>query len=241
MRAKARKISRPSFDGGGKRVVIVDDHPLVRRGLAKLISDQSDLELIGEASDAGEAITLIADEKPDLVVIDISLSDMSGLELIKQVKARDPDVKMLVSSMHDESLYAERALRAGAMGYVNKSEAPDKVIDAIRTVLGGNMHLSSQMTDRMLRRVAHGDDVTESTSIDTLSDRELEVFDLIGEALTTREIAERLHLSPKTVETYREHIKDKLNLKNSNELVQHAVTWKLQQQGMNEKAAAEAE
>lgn len=209
------------------KILIVDDHPIVRRGLVELIEDESDMVVSGEADDAGDALRMLDNDPPDLMLIDISLKGMNGLELIKQVKARNEDIKMLVSSMHDETLYAERALRAGAMGYINKNEATEMLVSAIRQALEGRVYLSNKMSERLLERVFLGQKKRESWSIDSLTDRELEVFELIGQGLTTRQIAARLHLSPKTVETYRDNIKSKLNLSTSSELVRHAVKWAL--------------
>lgn len=217
-----RKPSNPA------RILIVDDHPIVRRGLAQLIGDEADLEVCGEAGDVPEALRLVNDTQPDLVLIDISLRDGNGIELIKQLKSRDDGLRMLVSSMHDESLFAERCLRAGAKGYISKEEAAEKVVGAIRTVLQGKIYLSAYLADNLLHRMIGGEDSLEHSPIDSLSDRELEVFGLIGQGLTTRKIAEKLHLSPKTVETYRENIKSKLNLKNAAELNRHAVQWALE-------------
>jgi DNA-binding NarL/FixJ family response regulator len=222
------KSDSTKADKKRSRILIVDDHPLVCQGLGQMIEDEPGLELSGLANEASEAMRLIEQTNPHLVVVDISLKDSNGLELIKQIKARHPEVKMLVSSMHDESLYAERALRAGAMGYINKQEAPDKVIQGFRQVLSGQVYLSARMADRILHRVVEGEEELNRSPIDTLSDRELEVFELIGKGMTTRQIAKRLHLSPKTIETHREHIKFKLNLKNINELVRHAVKWQLE-------------
>ncbi len=206
------------------KILIVDDHPIVRRGLAGLIADQPDLRVCGEAADASEALQQAETGAPDLAIVDISLKNSSGIELVKQFKARyDDRIKILVSSMHDELLFAERALRAGAMGYINKEEATDKVIEAIRRVLRGEIYLSLRMTDRLLHRAIGGDAKPEGSPLDHLSDRELEIFDLIGHALTTRQIARKLHLSPKTVQTHRENLKIKLNLKNSAELIRHAL------------------
>jgi DNA-binding NarL/FixJ family response regulator len=210
------------------RILIVDDHPIVRRGLAQLIGDEPDLEVCGEAGDVPEALRLVNETQPDLVLIDISLRDGNGIELIKQLKSRDEGLRMLVSSMHDESLFAERCLRAGAKGYISKEEAAEKVVGAIRTVLQGKIYLSAYLADNLLHRMIGGEDSLEHSPIDSLSDRELEVFGLIGQGLTTRKIAEKLHLSPKTVETYRENIKSKLNLKNAAELNRHAVQWALE-------------
>jgi DNA-binding NarL/FixJ family response regulator len=209
------------------RVLIVDDHPVVRRGLAELISDEPDLEVCGEASDAPDALRQVETRHPDVVVVDISLQSGNGIELIQQIKERDERIKTLVSSMHDESLFAERALRAGAMGYINKQEPTEKVIDAIREVLSGQVYLSARMANRLLQSVVGGETL-EQDPIGSLSNRELEVFELIGQGLTTKKIAGRLHLSPKTIETHREKIKTKLNLSNSTELSRRAVQWVLE-------------
>lgn len=209
------------------RVLIVDDHPVVRRGLAELIADEPDLEICGQAADVQEALRLVDATHPDVVVCDISLQAGNGIELIEQIKARDERVKTLVSSMHDESLFAERALRAGAMGYINKQEPSERVIAAIRGVLSGQVVLSPRMSNRMLQSVVGGETLDQDP-IGTLSNRELEVFELIGQGLTTKKIAGRLHLSPKTIETHREKIKTKLNLGNSTELTRRAVQWVLE-------------
>lgn len=210
------------------KILIVDDHPIVRHGLAKLINDEPDLEVCGEADSAGDAMTTMESESPDLLLVDISLGGTNGIELIKRVKASDPEMRVLVSSMHDESLYAERALRAGAMGYLNKGENRETLLGAIRQVLRGKLYLSPRMSERLLHRFVLNDQEPDRPAIESLSDRELEVFQLIGEGLTTRQIASRLHLSPKTIETYREHIKAKLNLENSSELIRAAVQWCLE-------------
>lgn len=207
------------------RVFVVDDHPLVRRGLKDLIDSQPDLEFCGEAESVTGGMQAIVGARPDVAVIDISLKDGSGIELIKQIKARCPQVKLLVSSMHRESLYGERALKAGAMGYVSKNEASEALIEAIRQVMRGKIYVSDAMVDQVLGRVAHGERSIETSAIDALSDRELEVLELIGQGETTRQIASKLHLSVKTIETYRENIKRKLNLKNSAELSCYAAQW----------------
>ncbi|MEX0741697.1 MAG: response regulator transcription factor [Phycisphaeraceae bacterium] len=210
------------------RVLIVDDHPIVRHGLAQLIDGASSLEVCGQVANASEALDAIRQMKPHVAVIDISLEGGNGLELIKQVKAEGCTTKMLVSSMHDELLYAERALRAGAMGYINKAEGTERIIEAIQQILDGRIYLSGPMTERVLHRMMRNDGKLGESPIDTLSDRELEVFEMIGQGQTTKEIAKKLHLSPKTIETHREHIKTKLNLSNNNELVRHAVQWVLE-------------
>ncbi len=210
------------------RILLVDDHALVRHGLAQLISDESDFEVCGEATNADEALLRVEELKPDLAVIDISLKGGNGIDLIKRIRAKNETIKMLVSSMHDESLFAERALQAGARGYINKQESTEKVIDAIRSVLEGHIYLSAEMTDRLLHGLATGKRPHEFSSINKLSDRELEVFEMIGKGSSTRDIAVKLHLSIKTIETHREHIKDKLGLKNGAELSCHAVKWVLE-------------
>ena len=211
------------------RILIVDDHPAVREALASRIGRQPDLEVCGEAADMSEALRLVADTQPDLVVVDISLKTDSGIDLIKRIKDRNDSVRMLVWSMHSESLYAERALRAGALGYVNKDQATDKIIDAIRRVLEGKVFLSDAMAEKMLHRAVGGgrEDVTRSP-LDALADRELEVFRLIGQGVKTTDIAERLHLSVKTVETYRDRIRQKLDLSDGTELAHYATQWALE-------------
>jgi DNA-binding NarL/FixJ family response regulator len=219
-----------SQDQCTSRIMIVDDHALVRHGLGQLISGEPDLEVCAQAATMDEAMDQLSTD-PDLIVVDISLKEGSGIELIKQIKVKHPDVHMLVSSMHDESLFAERALHAGAKGYINKQESTDKVLDAIRHVLDGHIYLSPKMTDRLLHGVVEGQKIPETSSIEKLSDRELQVFELIGQGMSTRQIANQLHLSVKTIETHREHIKSKLNLKNGAELSRHAVRWVLESAG----------
>ena len=206
------------------RVVVVDDHPIVRRGLIELINDNDDLEVCGEAADVGSALEVLTELKPDLALIDLSLGDGHGLELIKSIRAAELTCKMLVVSMMDEALYADRVLRAGASGYLRKEQATDNIITAIRQILDNKIYLSPSATARVLNQVATADAPAKSP-VETLSDRELEVFELLGEGVASREIAARLHLSVKTVETYREKIKAKLNLKNGSELTRHAIHW----------------
>jgi DNA-binding NarL/FixJ family response regulator len=208
------------------RILIVEDHPVVRRGLVDLINGEPDLHVCGEADDAPAAIQLLGQARPDLVLIDISLKRGNGIDLVKQIKARDSQIKLLVTSVHDESLYAERALRAGAMGYVNKSEPIPTILNAVRQVLRGRIFLSMPMVNRMLQSPAP--ETTQESPISSLSDRELQVFELISRGLTTREIASKLLLSIKTIETHRDHIRMKLKLKNSTELIHHAVQWFLE-------------
>ena len=211
------------------RVLIVDDHPAVREALAMRIGRQSDLEVCGEAADLSEALRLVADTQPDVAVIDISLKTGCGIDLIKRIKDRNDTVRMLVWSTHSESLYAERALSAGALGYINKDQATDKIVEAIRRVLEGKVYLSDAMVETMLHRTVGGgrEEVTRSP-LDALADRELEVFRLIGQGVKTAEIAERLHLSVKTIETYRDRIRAKLDLNDGTELVHYATKWMLE-------------
>lgn len=207
------------------RIVIVDDHPVVRLGLSQMLANSSDFEICGEAEGAAQALSVIEESCPDLVVVDISLKNGSGLSLVKQLAAKDRSIKVLVSSMHDETLFAERALRAGAMGYINKEEAIGSMVEALRKVQSGAIYLSQTMTDRILQSIACGDLENGRAPLEQLSDRELEVFELIGQGMTTRATAEHLGLSVKTVETYRENIKTKLNLENNNELICRAAQW----------------
>jgi DNA-binding NarL/FixJ family response regulator len=210
-----------------RKILIVDDHPIVRMGLAELIAPETDLELCGEAEDVAGALQQVRALHPDLVVVDISLKDSHGMELIEQIKASHPEVKMLVWSMFDEKVFAERALRAGAMGYINKRQAIQKVVEAIRQVLNGEMYLSPQMTNLFLRRVG-GREPLDEDPIRRLTDRELEIFEMIGRGMTTRQIAGKLEISPNTVESHREKIKTKLDIKNAAELAQRAVQWVLE-------------
>lgn len=209
------------------RVVIVDDHAVIRDGLALLINDESDLEVCGEASDIVDALQIVAKTEPDIAIIDISLETGSGIELVKEVKARFPDVRMLVWSMFDESLYAERAIRAGASGYIDKKNVRDHIIEAIRTVLAGNVYVSSEYSERVINRLRRGDSVATRIPTEALTDRELEAFSLIGHGLNTAEIAQRMQLTVSTVETYRSRIKDKLELKNASQLIREATVWVL--------------
>jgi DNA-binding NarL/FixJ family response regulator len=207
------------------KILIVDDHPIVREGLAARINRQPDLTVVGEAEDVADALELVKSTKPDLVVVDLSLKSGQGLDLIKKINATTDKIKTLVSSMYDESLYAERALRAGALGYVNKQEMSEKIIEAIRMVLAGKIYLSPVMTERLLHRAVGVPPELARNPVETLSDRELEIFRMIGNGKTTRQIAGELHLSVKTVETHRENIKGKLNIVNGAELGREAVRW----------------
>jgi DNA-binding NarL/FixJ family response regulator len=215
-----------------KKVLVVDDHPLLRQGLALLINQQHDMHVCGEAEEAQAAMQSIAEKKPDIIILDISLKGPDGLELLKSIRAIYPDLPVLVLSMHDEAIYAERALRARANGYIMKQEATEKVLVALRRIFNGEVYLSDGMSKKMLKQYIGGAPPLLESRIAALSDRELEVFRRIGEGRATREIADELHLSVKTVETYQAHIKDKLSLRSGRELIQHAVQWK-----MNEKAS----
>lgn len=210
--------------GGKRRILIVDDHPLYREGLAQFVDQTGDLKVCGEADSTIEALDSINKLKPDLVTIDVTLRDSSGIDLVKLVKSQHPKLPILVVSMHPESLYAERALAAGARGYISKEAATAQILEAVRSVFAGKIYLSDEMTQRMLEKKTQGLPETTS-SIELLSDRELEVFELIGAGRTTDKIAQSLNLSTKTIETYRANIKAKLNLRNNTELIQHAVQW----------------
>ena len=208
------------------KLFLVDDHPIVRQGLALFIEREPDLTVCGEAEDATSALRAIQDSTPDFVILDISLDGRDGLDLLKTLRIRHPSLPVLVLSMHDESVYAERSLRAGANGYIMKHEAADKVITAIRRILGGDVYLSERLTKKMLQQFVNGS-ISPRDPLAKLSDRELEVFRLIGAGHGTRQIADELHVSTKTVESYQAHIKEKLALRNARELVQHAVEWSL--------------
>jgi DNA-binding NarL/FixJ family response regulator len=211
------------------RVLIVDDHPVVREGLAAQIALQPDLEVCGEAEGVTDALALVETVRADVAVIDISLKSGDGIDLIKRLRARDPALRLVVWSMYPESLYAERALRAGALGYVHKGKATREILQAIRSALAGKVYLSADVSSALLGRLVGGSGrAIERTPIEDLSDRELEAFKLMGQGLTTEQIAERMHISPKTVETYRARIKEKLGLKNVTELIQRAAQWALE-------------
>ena len=209
------------------RVLVVDDHPIVRQGLALLINREPDLIVCGEAEDARTAMQAIPLVRPDILVVDISLNGPDGLDLLKDIRARYPVLPVLILSMHDESMYAERALRAGAQGYIMKQEASEKVLLALRRILGREIYVSERVSNRILQRYIGSPGEARPSSIADLTDRELEVFRLIGEGHSTRQIAEELHISVKTVESYQSHIKEKLSLRNARELVQHAIQWSI--------------
>jgi DNA-binding NarL/FixJ family response regulator len=216
---KTNKSSNP------RTVLIVDDHELMRKALEQLINEEPDLAACGQAEDAIGALRAIDRLKPDIALVDISLKESHGIELIKDIKARWPDLPVLVLSMHEESFYAERALRAGAKGYVNKAEVSSRVIEGLRKVLAGEIYVTDEMASRMLIKFVGPKGDSIFFSIDALSDREFQVFELIGQGLQSREIARQLHLSVKTVDTHREHIKKKLNLETSTELPMYAIQW----------------
>jgi DNA-binding NarL/FixJ family response regulator len=205
------------------KVLIVDDHPVVREGLALHLATQPDLQVCGEAEDLAGALTLLESARPDVAIIDISLKNSSGMELIRRIRDREDSVRILVWSMYPENLYAERALRAGAQGYLNKGHATHHVLEALRAILQGRVYVSGELADQLLQRVVGRK--PEEGSIDSLSDRELEAFQLIGEGMTTESIAQKMHASPKTVETFRSRIKEKLGISNHTELIQRAAQW----------------
>ncbi len=207
------------------KVLLVDDHPVVRQGLALLVGREPDLLVCGEADGARSAFQAIETLQPDIVVLDISLAGPDGLDVLKEIRMRSGSLPVLILSMHDESIYAERALRAGANGYIMKQEATEKVLIAIRKILRGDVYLSERLTSAMLNQFVHGSDTIKSSPIVSLTDRELEIFRLIGEGHSTRQIADELHLSVKTIESHQAHIKEKLALRNARELVQHAIEW----------------
>jgi len=222
--ATATKEKPASKPDKTKRIVIVDDHPLFRKGLEQLINSSDDaFAICGEAGDAAEGMTAIRQLKPDLAIVDLSLPGANGIELIKNIRAEFQKLPVLILSMHDESLYALRALRAGAQGYVMKQEALENVINAIREVLAGRPYLSQEMSSKLITNFASG--TNQANPTDNLSDRELEVLELIGKGHDVREIAHALHISGKTVETHRAHIKEKLNLKNARQVTRFAVQW----------------
>jgi len=213
------------------KILIVEDHPAAREGLAMRIASQPDLMVCGEAADLAEALHLIATTDPDVVIVDISLKSGNGIDLIKRIKARHNSARMLVWSMHNENLFAERALRVGASGYISKEHATEKIVEAIRHVLDGKLYLSEQLANRLMHLAIGDTAVLERSTLEGLSDREIEVFQLIGQGYGTTQMAAKMRLSPKTVETYRARIKEKMNLGTSLELVQTAIKWTLENSG----------
>jgi DNA-binding NarL/FixJ family response regulator len=222
----------PSHIVSKKKILVVDGHPIVRLGLELLINREPDLVVCGEAEEANGAMHVLASAKPDLLIVDISLNGPDGLDLLKNVRTIDSNLPVLILSMHDELIYAERALRAGANGYIMKQEATERVLTALRRILGGEIYVSERIANKMLKHYITGSGTLRNSSIAGLSDRELEVFRLIGEGHGTRQISEELHVSIKTVESYQAHIKEKLSLRSARELMQHAIQW-----NMNEKIA----
>ncbi len=208
-----------------KRILIVDDHPITRRGLAQLIDQEPDLTVCGEAESAQRALGMLKEPEPDLVLTDITIPGKSGLELIKDMRAQYPRVAILVVSMHEESFYAERVLRAGARGYIMKSEGGAKLLAAIRQVLQGKIYVSERISSQILDVFAGAEVKPNRSVLAVLTDREFEVFQLMGQVLGNREIGERLHLSPKTVDSHRQHIKEKLQLRSMSELIKFAIRW----------------
>jgi DNA-binding NarL/FixJ family response regulator len=211
------------------RIYTVDDHPLVRHGLSQIIANEADMEICGESEDAQGAMKGVGESSPDAIIVDISLKGNNGLELIKNLKAIHEEIPILVFSMHDETIYAQRALRAGAKAYVMKKESPDKIVDAIRKIIKGEIYVSPSVADQVLHQMINGPKHASTSPVDRLTDRELEVVQLIGRGLSSREIAESLNLSVKTIESHRAHVKEKLSLRNATELVQFSVQWVDQQ------------
>ena len=224
---KTQKNDVQTRPGAARRaVMIVDDHPLVCKGLAGLINDEPDLEVVAVAGNVAEAVALMRHTSPDLMLLDLSLPGMGGLDFLKNARSEFPGLSVLVISMHEESVYAERVLRAGARGYIIKQEPGEKVVEAIHCVLSGNIYASPSLLSRLLQIIAgSGEGLSGKDGLASRADRELQVFSLIGEGCAAREIAKRLNLSPKTVQTYREHIKAKLGLKSATELTRYAVLW----------------
>lgn len=213
------------------KVVIVDDHPIVREGFARLLSGEEDLLVVGTAEDAAGALELVEAEKPDLILLDLALKGSNGLELIKDLRVRNPDTAILVVTLHDESIFAERALKAGARGFITKAEATETVLDAIREVLNGEIYTNRRIRTQIMETIASRRRSLSADGVHALSDRELEVFQEIGEGSGTREIAAKLGLSVKTIETYRAHIKTKLGIRDAAELSKWAVEWNIRNRG----------
>ncbi len=222
MSAQPRTLKKAPYRS---QILIVDDHPLVRERLAEIINHEKDLVVCGEAEDRHEALEIISKRRPDLVLVDLTLKSSDGLELIRDVHSRRPSLAMLVVSMHDESLYAERVLRAGARGYITKQEATRHVLQAIRRVLGGDIYLHERIATQIISRITRRPAPIGVTPAELLADRELQVFELIGRGFSTRQIATRLRIGIKTTETYRGRIREKLNLKDAGELLQMAISW----------------
>jgi DNA-binding NarL/FixJ family response regulator len=229
MSSKDLLIHAAMHSGSKIRIVIVDDHPLFRHGIKQLINAEEDMTVCGEAANAQQALSVLREMTPDFAIVDIGLKGTNGIELMKSIKAEHPKLPVLIVSMHDESMYALRALRAGARGYVMKQEALDQVMIAMREVLAGKTYLSPGMADRVIFQYVQGETATDESLAERLTDRELEVLQLIGKGKSTREIAAELHLSIKTVESHRLRIKQKLNVSTSQEMVRFATDWVNQQ------------
>jgi DNA-binding NarL/FixJ family response regulator len=220
-----RKLRTAGTAKGRTRILLVDDHPIVRERLAEIINRESDLIVCGEAEDRHEAIAVVPAKRPDLVIIDLTLKNSDGMELIKDIRSRWPKLRMLVVSMHDESLYAERVIRAGALGYITKQEATRDILVAIRRVLEDTIYLNEKIASHIISRLTAHAGAVGATPAELLSDREIQVFDMTGQGLNTGEIAARLNIAVKTIETYRARIREKLKLKNASELLQSAISW----------------
>jgi DNA-binding NarL/FixJ family response regulator len=216
-----------------RKVFVLDDHPIIRAGLTMLINREPDLSVCGDAEEMASALQLIDSLRPDILVVDISLNGPDGLDVLKHVRSKNAGLPVLILSMHDETLYAERALRAGANGYIMKQEATERVLVALRRILKREIYVSDRVASKMLRHFVGGAPTSQRSPLEELSDRELEVLRLIGEGQGTRQMAEALHLSVKTVETYQCHLKEKLDLKNSRELVQYAIQWNLKDRAVS--------
>lgn len=232
MTGTGKHMAKPIFRGERKaRILLVDDHALLRRGVSELINSESSLEVCGEAENLADAYSQVGKLKPDLVIVDISLDGNDGVELTKELCHRWPELPVLGYSMHEEDLYAERVLRAGAKGYVMKRNPPEVLLEAIGQILSGKVYLSDHMSDRLLGKMvgAGGSAAPSQSPLEKLSDRELEVFQLIGKGMSTNQIADKLCLSVKTIETYRDHLKQKLDLQSGLELVRYAVEWSVKQ------------
>ncbi len=208
-----------------KKILVVDDHPITRQGLAKTLNQETDLMIVGEAEDSSQAMEAIRKLRPDMVIVDISLKGSNGLELTKIIRQKYPALPVLIQSMHDETMYSERALQTGAMGYIMKDAPTEDLITAVRKVLSGQIYTSGKMAERLVNKAIHGRVMSGNSPASCLSNRELEVFSLLGTGYGTRQIAEKLNLSAKTVETYRAHIKEKLELADASELRRYAIRW----------------
>jgi len=224
-KADAKSNQSPSNSSSCFRILLVDDHPLVRAWLRMVIQSERDLVVCGEAEDRKQALAAVITTKPHLAIIDLTLKDSNGLELIKDLRNRYPEMQSLVLSAHDETVHAERVIRAGARGYINKQEASTKIMLAIRRVLSGEIYWSEKAAARVASKIASPSGSSGSFSMDLLTDRELQIFELIGKGQSTRQIAASLHIHVSTVETYRARIKEKLGLKDGLDLLQHAIRW----------------